>query len=387
MHCANSLLNRGHYRGTAQQIVFGTGAINGLERALQECGISRALLVTGRTVAGTGLVERVRRAAGGCEIVVFDGSRPHAPSASPLAGLAAARQANADGLIALGGSSPVDVAKAISYLNESGAQAFDWNAPATLQGPPHWPIVAVTTTLSQSEFSPLFGVTDEATGQKHVFRCPSLLPAVVFLDAEFTRDTPERLFLSTGVKALDTSIAILLRFTQSQPLCDLLSLEAIAQLWHTLIAVKQTPQDLAMRQQLQLMAWMGMFARQGLPVDESVPRSGPWFGAAARHQFGGHLGLAHGELAGVLLPAALAFHLEPCRARQALLAQRLELGGPEDLAAGISQLVATLGLPATLRDMGVARSALPMIARAMQAEEPGYDGMDPAILSSLELVY
>lgn len=374
----------GSWPGSPQSVTFGPGCLEGLGDALARLSVRRALVVTGPTVAASPLLQRLLATAGSCDMTVFDGSVPHAPRTAARRGLEALESADADAVVTLGGSSPVDVARGILLLHATRKDFDDLRDHPRPGRTAMLPLICVTTTLSQAEFSNVAGITDDVTGEKELFFDWGLMPRQVFLDATMTTETPERLWLSTGIKALDTTIDIFLQFLDEQPFWDGLSLAAAARLFDLLPRSARDPEDVDVRQRLQVAAWMGEFPRFHLPVDRSVPAASHWFGAAARHQFGGMYGVPHGELAGVILRGALEFHLEQTLARQRMLAGALGLKGEGNLHEAIPKFVESLQLPSTLGDLGIDASRLGEVVEAVVSEEPGLEERRGEMVAVLE---
>jgi alcohol dehydrogenase class IV len=383
-HATTQRSSHGAYSGTPQHVRFGPGAVAELPDVLALLGAQRPLVVTGPTVAGSPVLAAVQESLAGIDVHVFAGSRPHGPRECSRRGLTQARAHNADVLVSVGGSSPVEVARGIALLLGTGKD-FDDLADHPRPGRTQTiPVIAVTTTLSQAEFSNVVGVTNEASGEKQLFFDDGIMPACVVLDAQLTLHTPARLWLSTGVKALDTAIDIFLHFRGVQPFWDSLLLDAVAGLGRLLPACERDADDLGVRQQLQVAAWQGIFPRFHLPVDEAVPRGTPWFGAVARHQLGGVVGAPHGELGGVILPWALRFHAEESQGRQERLAGAFGSTSVQALADDIAALVASLGLPTRLRELGVERRHLDVVAANMAREQPAYAQRHAEMLVALQ---
>lgn len=379
----------GSYGGTPQRVAYGPGCVGALGEVLADLGVERAMVVTGPTVAGLPILDAVLGATGSCDVSVFAGSKPHGPRGAARKGLAAARDGGAQALVSLGGSSPVEVARGIALLAGTGRDFDDLAGdhafqPGGARRTDTVPVIAITTTLSQAEFSNVVGVTNEETGEKQLFFDDGLMPAHVLLDGELTLHTPRRLWLSTGIKALDTAIDLYLQHADEQAFWDPLLLRAIRQLVHLLPASAGRPRDVTVRQQLQLAAWMALFPRFHLPVDSSVPDGVPWFGAAARHQLGGLLGLAHGELGGIILPHALQFHLAETRERQEQLAVALDLRTAEQLHDRLRQLVDGLALPTDLSSVDLTDAQLDAVVRACVSEQPAFAGREADMRQTLE---
>jgi maleylacetate reductase len=221
-------------------------------------------------------------------------------------------------------------------------------------------MIAVPTTLSAAEFSHHAGVTDTARGLKQMYSHPLAIPKVVILDPEATLDTPPRLLLSTGMRAMDHAVE---RWCAIRPLPfgDALSLQAMKMLAEGLPRLKAAPTDLQARSDCQVAMWLSL-----LPQSAGVP-----FGAShgIGYILGGAWGVPHGETSCVTLPSVLEWN-EPVNAtRQQAVSQAL--GRPGERAGPLlREFVRGLGLPWRLRDVGIAREDLPAIAAR-------YDGSGP----------
>lgn len=370
----------GVYPGTPQKVVFGPGTISDLAGHLAELGVKRPMIVCGSTVAASPLVDQVRSATGLPDVHVFAGGRPHAPRSAIRNGLKAFRECGADSLISVGGSSPVEVMRGIALLDATGLDFEELLDYPRMGHTPMVPLIAVTTTLSQAEFSYVGSATnDDGAGEKFLWFDWGLMPKLVILDAELTIHTPERLWLSTGIKALDTSVDLYMEFLRPQPFWDGLLNQAIPELVHLLRQSRENPESIEIRQRLQVAAWCGEFPRFHLPADLSLPKASRWFGAVARHQLGGKYDIPHGELAGIIFPSALRFHADECAVRQDALARILGGSDRFDLPSIFADLVEALGLPTKLTDVGVPRSDYDSIVEAMLHEDVIY-GADPAQL-------
>jgi alcohol dehydrogenase class IV len=146
---------------------------------------------------------------------------------------------------AVGGGSPIDAAKAISYYAHEANSATKGNDNVDT----YIPVIAIPTTLSAAETTQNAGYSEnnKKVGVSH----PSLVPRVIICDAKWTLQTPERLWLSTGMRALDHSIELLYRPDPS-PLLRSSHVGSMRELFHLLPATKKYPDDLGIRQRLQV---------------------------------------------------------------------------------------------------------------------------------------
>jgi alcohol dehydrogenase class IV len=200
--------------------------------------------------------------------------------------------------------------------------------------------VAVPTTLSGAEWAHRVGVTDEVAGKKGGFADPKAVPPVVILDPEATVFTPERLWLSTGIRALDHAVEGFL-YGGDHPVTDVTGLEGARRLMGLLPVSKARPEDLEARAELQVAAWLSYFGPLNTPMGLS-------------HELGRRIGASYNVPHGVTSCITLAPSLEV--AEETLPKERWlrltdALGG--DPAGQIASLVRGLGLPHRLRDVGV----------------------------------
>jgi maleylacetate reductase len=212
--------------------------------------------------------------------------------------------------------------------------------------------IAVPTTLSAGEFNSPAGCTDTTRQVKESYLHPLMMPRSVILDPATTMHTPEWLFLSTGIRAVDHAVEDICSINP-QPLSDGTSLHALRLLSRGLRAVKADPSDLAARLDCQLGSWMSIMGSQ------NGVQKGASHGIG--HVLGGTAGVPHGYTSCIMLPPVLRFN-EPVNAeRQAWVSEALGRPG-EKAADAVADLVASLGLPRTLRDVGVKPEQLDRIA-------------------------
>jgi alcohol dehydrogenase class IV len=332
------------------RVAYGDGCAQTLDRELARLGVRSALLLTTRSVAAAGLAERVRAAAASRIAAVETSCVAHVPQDTVAALAVAATSARADALVAVGGGSAIDSAKATAL-----ALSPDPEQPAL-------PIVALPTTLSGAEFTGIVATTD-ANAVKHLHADDRLAPASVLLDPQLALATPQRLWLSTGVKTLSDAIEQVCADTGT-PVTDTLCRGAIERFVQSLPASRAA--DPAARLQCQLAAWLALFGLYDGGASVGL-------GAALRHQVAVTCGVAHGDVTCVLLPHVLRFNGPALGDRAGRVAQALGL--PEgrrtaDAAADtIAAFVSGLGLPSRLSQLTDARPDMSALARRV-AEEP-----------------
>jgi len=344
-------------------IVYGPGsARRDLPRLLAQCGVGRPFVVTTASVVRSGLLEEIRDVLGGTVAGVYDGSREHTPEPVVLEGAARAREAGADGLVSLGGSSVVDLTKGIAMVLAEGDDLsrlrlhFRAGEPGGNRRPelnaPKLPHVALPTTLSGAEFTGAAGITDPVDGVKQLYRDTKLAPRWVVLDPELARATPAALWAGTGMKALADTVEVLCS-RRATPLSDAVAAAALAMLVSELAPATADPDDLAARGRCQFAVGMAL---------PQLAMVGVGLVAGLRHQLGGGLGVAHGEASTIVLPHVVRWNRPFCEPALTRAAAAAGVDGPDGLVAAIEALTIRLGLPTRLRDVGVAAEALPGVA-------------------------
>jgi alcohol dehydrogenase class IV len=351
-----------------QRVIYGDGAVALAGQELERLGAGRALIVTGTTISTkTDLLDRVRASLGNACAGVFDGVRQHVPRRAVLDGVGAAREARVDALVSLGGGSAIDCAKGIALVLAEGERwdecRMTFELPDTIRVPrltrPKLPHLAIPTTLSGAEFTHIAGITRADVGTKEIFLDPQLVSKVVVLDPAFTLATGPTLWASTGIKALDHCVESVYSL-KSAVFTDALCFRAVRLLFEHLGASLARPDDLVTRLLLQQASWLACYG---------ITNTWVGLGHALCHQVGAMCGVPHGVAAGILLPHAMAFNRPATVERQALLAEAMGIaaGGSAEAAAveamhAVAGLVARLGLPARLRDVGIAETVLAVIA-------------------------
>ncbi|MDQ3436847.1 MAG: iron-containing alcohol dehydrogenase [Actinomycetota bacterium] len=292
----------------------------------------RAFVITGRSLnEKTGLIRRVEALLGGRHAGTFAGIGQHTPGGTVEKAATEAEAAAADLLVSVGGGSVIDGTKAV---------ARELGYPQQ---------VAVPTTLSGAEWAHRAGVTDERMGRKRGFDDPKTVPRVVVLDPGATVFTPERLWLSTGVRALDHAVEGFL-YGGDHPVNDVTGLEGARRLMEYLPLSRREPEDLDVRLELQLASWLAYFGPANTPMGLS-------------HELGRRIGASYEVPHGITSCITLAPSLQVMKQRVqgdrwSKLSESLGGEPPER----VSSLVEDLGLPRRLREVGVPEEDLEAIA-------------------------
>jgi maleylacetate reductase len=337
-------------------VVFGRPAAEAVGEEVSRLGAERVFLMASGTLnRSTDEVAKVRQVLGRRFAGIFDRMPPHTPRSAVIAAAAAAREVGADLLVTIGGGSVTDGGKAVQLCLANDIhtpEALDAFRPVSGPGailgpppsnPPSVRQITVPTTLSAGEFSAIAGVTDERRRVKELFRHPLIMPRAVVLDPAITRHTPEWLWLSTGIRAVDHCVEGICS-GEANPYADAQALHGLALLTRGLPRVKADPADLEARLDCQIGAWLSMG-----PLAAGVPMG-------ASHGIGYVLGalfdVPHGYTSCVMLPAVMRWNRPANAERQALVAAAMGHAG-EEAGAVLDAFIAGLGMPRSLAAVNV----------------------------------
>lgn len=348
-----------------ERVRYGVPFAEAVSAETETLGAQRVFLLIGGTLAReTNCIDRMRTALGNKFAGHFDGIGAHTPREAVVAAGNAAREAGADLIVTLGGGSVTDGGKMVVLC-----LANDVHAPADLDryftriaddgtteqpdiAAPEVRMICVPTTLSAGEFNFTAGCTDMQRRAKQSYRHRLLAPRTIVLDPEVTLHTPEWLWLSTGIRAVDHATEDL---CSSNPLSyvDGTAAHALKLLSGGLTRVKDDPADLDARLDCQTGAWLSMTgAMAGVSKGASH---------GIGHVLGGTAHVPHGHTSCVMLPSVLRYNRPVNADRQKMVSAAL--GRPDDEAAdAVADLIASLGQPGSLRDVGVERDQLDEIA-------------------------
>ncbi|WP_428485035.1 iron-containing alcohol dehydrogenase [Rhodopila sp.] len=391
----NAMIHGIHRYPPMERVIYGIPLAEALADEVNRLD-ARAVYVmaSGTLDRETDVVESVRRVLGNRLAGVCARIGSHTPRTDVVAAANEARAAKADLLLTVGGGSVTDAAKMVGLClgNDvtQAAQLDAFRAVITPDGkterppvkPPAVRSVDVPTTLSAGEFTAMAGCTDTTRHVKESFAHPLMMPQAVILDPAVTVHTPEWLFLSTGIRAVDHAVEDICSVNPT-PFSDGMSLQALRLLAAGLPAVKADPADLEARLNCQLGAWMSIMGSQNGVAKGASHGIG--------HVLGGTAGVPHGYTSCIMLPHVLRFNESVNATRQAWVSEAL---GHANESAGdaVAALIASLNLPATLRDVGVKLEQLDAIAtgsmhdRWVHTNPRKIDG-PPAVRALLEVAW
>lgn len=309
-----------------QRVVFAAGSVARVREEAALLNLTRGLVVAtpGR---GAQLGARVADILGTRAVALHAKAVVHVPRAIAEAGIAEARRVNADGLVAAGGGAAIGLAKAIAI-------ALDL------------PILAVPTTYSGSEASPIAGTTD---GERKVtVRDPRAMPRTIVYDPELTTGLPAAISAASGLNAIAHCVDGLW-IAERTPVSVAMAVEAMRRFGVALPKVVNDGNNLAARAECLAASWLaGIVLTAGTALHHKLA-----------HVLGG-LGLPHAETHAIILPHVARFNLEAAPEANERLCDALETNDP---AHALGAMLSRFPIPQALRDVGFERSRIEFVAR------------------------
>ncbi|WP_319774418.1 1-propanol dehydrogenase PduQ [Breoghania sp.] len=318
------------------EVVFGPSL---LERLHAYRG-QKVAIVTDAFMAKSGPLDRVKSFLPDCEILVFDEAIPEPPVDTVSRGASLLRDFCPDVVIALGGGSPIDAAKAILAVVRESIMGRKI------------PFVAIPTTSGTgSEVTSFAVISDPANGRKFPLISDELVPDVALLDPEFVRTAPPRITADTGMDVITHAIeAVVAR--GATHFTDAFAEKSLELAFEYLPRAYETGDDMEARDAMHQSSCLAglAFTGAGLGINHSLA-----------HALGGCLHVVHGRVNAVLMPVVIAWNAEDPETakRYARIARRVGLDVPST-RAGVRTLIRAIetfnhrfGIPTTLRGMGV----------------------------------
>ena len=340
-------------------IRFGFGEIAGLAEDLSGLSVARPMIVTDEGLVRTGLVARIAEQVPSLRNApVFDGTPTNPTEESVEAALAVYRENGCDGIVAIGGGSPIDLAKGVALLatHDGPLESF----AAILGGLPRItpavaPLIAVPTTAGTGSEVGRAALITLRDGRKLGFISPHLIPKRAICDPDLTLALPPGLTAATGMDAITHCIETYLS-PRDNPPAEAIALDGLSRaVTHIRRAMENGADRDARREMMMAALEGGLTFQKGLGAVHSLS-----------HALGGlkEPRLHHGTLNAVLLPPVLRFNQGGAEQKYETLAKVMGLSSGSDLAAAIEKLNETLGMPRSLSAMGVERQIVPAMAAA-----------------------
>ncbi|MDQ8584265.1 lactaldehyde reductase [Enterococcus faecium] len=342
---------------------FGKGAIESIVPEFQQRGFSKAAVITDKGLIEHGIETKVTELLDKAAIdyALYDGIVPNPTIQNVKDGVAFVKEAEADCLIAIGGGSPIDTAKAIGIIltNPEFSDVISLEGVADTKNP-CLPILAIPTTSgTAAEVTINYVITDEVNHRKFVCVDPHDIPIVAFIDSDMMMGMPKKLAASTGMDAMTHAIEGFIT-KGAWEMTDMLHLKAIEIIGHSLEASVDGDQNGREKMALgQYIAGMG-FSNVGLGLVHGMA-----------HPLSAWYNIPHGVACAALLPTVMKYNKEYTGEKYREIALVLGIKGAAEMsledvreaACGeIDRLSKAVGIPETISELGVKEADIPEIA-------------------------
>ncbi len=368
-------------------MMIGGGALKELPDLLGRVGVKHPLIVSDPYMKSSGVLERLTGLLDAAHIAyaTFTDTVPDPTTDVVEAGTALLAEGGYDGLVALGGGSPIDTAKAMAILASNGGRMRDYKVPNPIPKP-GLPLIAIPTTAGTgSEATRFTVITDTATDEKMLIAGPAVTPMAAIVDYELTLSAPLRLTADTGVDALTHAIESYVS-RKANPFSDGMALSAMRLIAKHIRTAAFEPGNRPAREAMMLASCQAGIAFSNASVALVHGMSRP---------IGAFFHVPHGLSNAMLLPEITAFSASAALDRYAQCAHAMGLADPEEGdQASVARLIE--GLRTLNRDLEVptperygierARYQALMPTMAQQALASGSPGNNPRVPTAEEIV-
>ena len=303
-------------------IQIGAGASTEVGNVLKSLGCIKPLIVTDRMMMQLGYVARVQAQLSSNDIYVdiYTDTVPEPTDVSILAGVEKIQQGDFDSIIAIGGGSPIDSAKAMAILGKHGGKMRDYKVPRIVNEP-GLPIIAIPTTAGTgSEATRVTVITDEAQGEKMLCMGMGFMPVAALVDFELTISLPARTTADTGIDALTHAMEAYVS-KKSNLYTDSQALQAMGLLAPNLRRAYSDGEDKEAREAMMLGATLAGIAFSNASVALVHGMSRP---------IGAFFHVPHGLSNAMLLPSVTEYSISASPARYANCARAMKVALQSD---------------------------------------------------------
>jgi alcohol dehydrogenase class IV len=346
-----------------REVVFGNGVIGAIGRYAAKERIKRALVITSREIHHEGLLEPLKSslATHGIEFRLYDRVEHEVPDAAVSQACEAYLKMGADLIVAVGGGSVIDTAKAVGILVTNGGNIQDYEGLDNIRSPlPHFYAVP-TTAGCGSETSQFCMVLDTERKRKVEIISRRVIPQMILIDPTLMVTMSPALTAGSGVDALSNAIEAYLS-TWASPLTDALALHAIRLISGALRAAVADANDLEARRQMAVAAF-----EAGLAFNNAQCGAAHALG----HPVAGLFDVPERTSEAILLPHVMRFNLSANISRMADVAAAMGMpvdglaqeAAAEQAITAVQWLLVEIGLPSTFDKVGVAKDSIPELAR------------------------
>lgn len=342
------------------RVQLGFTALETLQDELTLAGIKKPILVTDKGVRQLGMIDKVIQHLENKDIAIFDETPGNPTEFAVRDAVALFKKTGADGIIALGGGSPIDLAKAvaISAAHDGLLKNFAViEGGATNITDKTYPVIAIPTTAGTGSEVGRGAIIILEDGRKVGLLSPYLVPHAAICDPSLTLSLPAKLTAATGMDAISHCIETYLAPSFNPP-ADGIALEGLRRAWTNIQLATDSPNNKGARLNMMIASTMGAMAFQkGLGCIHSLS-----------HSLGGlNPKLHHGTLNAIFLPAVLDFNSTSetavSEAKYERLAEILGANSQAELIQIVIYKTKQLGLPTKLSELGVNKDLFPAIIK------------------------
>jgi alcohol dehydrogenase class IV len=347
----------------APEIIFGRGSLSQLGESVVRIGASKVFLVSDEGVINAGWVDKAVHylKAAGLETEIFSALSTNPKDFEVLEGVLRYKESRCDGIVAVGGGSPTDVAKAVATIAANGGKLQDYEGINKISIPLPPMVIAPSTGGAGSEVSQFTIIVDTVRKLKMSIISKSLVPDIAIVDPDLLMTKDAKLAAATGLDAFTHGIESYVSLAAT-PLTDIHALKAIQ------LISANLRRAVANRKDMEANTSMAMASlTAGLAFSNAI------LGAthAMTHQVDGLIDQHHGETNASILPHVMEFNLPACpeRFRDIAVAMGEDVAGLSTVAAAersitaVTKLIADIGLAKGLSDIGLKEEDIPLLSR------------------------
>ncbi len=365
------------------RVIFGSGTVQATGREVATMGGTAALVVTDRGVVNAGLLDGVLASLTAADVsaTVFDAVEPNPSIGTVTAAFAAYQSGGCNAIVAVGGGSPMDVAKAVGILATNGGAIAEYEGKPDAVRADLPPFVCVPTTCGTgSEVTPFAVITDDARHWKMSIASPREVPRVAIIDPDLFLKMPAPLIAATGMDALTHAIE---SYTNQnvQPFADALDIHAIRLIGTYLRPAVANGNREAMAHMAVAATMAGMgFSQNRLGIVHAIS-----------HPVTSYVGTPHGVANAILLPYVMEYNAIGAGQRIVEIGRALSNDNPQMMWNASAQmgiqavraLSRDVGIPETLGEVGVTEEHVAAIAA--DAMKSGNIAINPRRVSLQEI--
>ncbi len=358
-------------------VVFGCGKVKEAGEIAKKYG-KKALIVTGRSSAKkSGLYDRVNDSlkAAGMESALFDKVAQNPLTTTAEEGAEFAKENGCDVVIAIGGGSIMDCAKAIAFLsvNEGDINDYIFNRKQSDQA---LPLILIPTTCGTGSEGNGFAVlTNPENGDKKSLRCNAIIAKASIVDPECMMTMPKKVLASVGFDALCHSMEA---YTSkiSQPFTDALALYAMERIADSLVDLYNGSEDMEKWESITIASTIG-----GMVINQA----GVTLAHGMEHPASGLKDIVHGNGLAALTPVIVEASWKGNEAKFARISKILGGSSAADCAAQIRSLLEKIDLAVTLSDLGLAEEDVPWMAENCMKVSAASVANNPVVFTQEEI--